>query len=107
MFCNKIIFSIALLAFTSFSAHGLGRRLGFRPGRVSGSPSSECSTVKYFDQRLDHFNSADERTFRQRYLINEEEWSGQGPILLYTGNEGDIVWFCNNTVFSHSTLHSL
>lgn len=113
---KKVLFFVALLvlAFTSFSAHALGRRFALRPGRgVHGSApsSSECATVKYFDhQRLDHFNSAEERTFRQRYLINDEEWSGQGPILLYTGNEGDIVWFCKNTGFMFelsAKLHAL
>ena len=55
-------------------------------------------TVEYFSQELDHFSLADQRTFQQRYLVNEEEWDKQGPILLYTGNEGDITWFWNNTV---------
>ena len=55
--------------------------------------------VEWFQQRLDHFNAADQRTFQQRYLVNQDKWAeGKGPILLYTGNEGDITWFCNNTV---------
>ena len=54
--------------------------------------------VQYFSQRLDHFNAADNRTFQQRYLVIDDHWDKLGPILLYTGNEGDITWFCNNTV---------
>ena len=55
--------------------------------------------TKYFTQRLDHFNVADGRTFQQRYLVNKESWKrDEGPIFVYTGNEGDITWFYNNTV---------
>lgn len=70
-----------------------------RYGSLTSAPKINYS-VKYFEQRLDHFNAADQRTFKQRYLVNEEKWKGEGPILLYTGNEGDITWFCNNTVCS-------
>lgn len=67
-------------------------------GPVLTSAPHYCNTVKWYEQRLDHFNVAEERTFQQRYLVNDEKWDRQGPILLYTGNEGDIIWFCNNTV---------
>lgn len=54
--------------------------------------------TKYFEQRLDHFNAAEGRTFQQRYLYSGEKWDGKGPLFVYTGNEGDITWFYNNTV---------
>lgn len=64
---------------------------------VSSAPGPNYS-VKYYKQKLDHFNAADDRHWKQRYLVNQDNWDGEGPILLYTGNEGDITWFCNNTV---------
>lgn len=49
--------------------------------------------------QVDHFNAGEDTTFKQRYLVSMEYWGGGGkPIFLYTGNEGDITWFCNNTV---------
>lgn len=61
-------------------------------------------TVKYFTQLLDHFNYQPESysTFQQRYLINDKHWGGaesHAPIFVYTGNEGDIEWFTQNTGF--------
>ncbi|XP_060903022.1 lysosomal Pro-X carboxypeptidase [Labrus mixtus] len=54
----------------------------------------------YFDQRIDHFGFLEDGTFKQRYLVAAEHWQQPGgPILFYTGNEGDITWFCNNTGF--------
>lgn len=54
----------------------------------------------YYEQTLDHFNfvGADQK-FLQRYLVNKQFWKAGGPIFFYTGNEGDIEWFCNNTGF--------
>ena len=50
--------------------------------------------------QVDHFSYTNKDKFNQRYLINTEHWGGQGyPIFLYTGNEGDIVTFANNTGF--------
>ena len=58
------------------------------------------SRKKYFAMifQVDHFGFVNSDTFKQRYLINTDNWHNGGPILFYTGNEGDIAWFCNNTV---------
>ncbi|XP_034024350.1 lysosomal Pro-X carboxypeptidase [Thalassophryne amazonica] len=54
----------------------------------------------YFEQKIDHFGFLVDGTFKQRYLVADKHWHQQGgPILFYTGNEGDITWFCNNTGF--------
>jgi hypothetical protein len=49
--------------------------------------------------QIDHFNHLVNYTYLQRYLVSDEFWiPGAGPLFFYTGNEGDIVWFYNNTV---------
>ncbi|KAL3642717.1 hypothetical protein CASFOL_013532 [Castilleja foliolosa] len=63
---------------------------------------------KYFTQILDHFNynPISYHKFQQRYLINAESWGGpktKSPIFVYTGNEGDIEWFAQNTGFMFET----
>ncbi|KAM7254664.1 hypothetical protein ACFE04_019905 [Oxalis oulophora] len=60
--------------------------------------------TKYFTQILDHFNYNPQsyQKFQQRYLINDTFWGGakhNAPIFVYTGNEGDIEWFTQNTGF--------
>ncbi|KAL3628203.1 hypothetical protein CASFOL_027249 [Castilleja foliolosa] len=57
---------------------------------------------KYFTQILDHFNynPVSYQTFQQRYLINDTNWGGpKSPIFVYTGNEGNVEWFAQNTGF--------
>ena len=66
--------------------------------------SSKCSAfshqTKYFDVLLDHFNFVDNRTFPLRYLVNDSfVRDDKSPILFYTGNEGDIELFAENTGF--------
>lgn len=63
---------------------------------------------KFFTQILDHFNynSQSYHTFQQRYLINDKHWGGaksNAPIFVYTGNEGNIEWFAQNTGFMFET----
>ncbi|KAK2846694.1 hypothetical protein Q5P01_009693 [Channa striata] len=72
--------------------------------RFGGSPHSAETPINYktlyFDQKIDHFGFAEDGTFKQRYLVADKHWHQPGgPILFYTGNEGDITWFCNNTGF--------
>lgn len=56
--------------------------------------------TRFFQQQLDHFSFSKSPKFPQRYLINTDHWVvGSGPIFLYCGNEGDIVWFAENTGF--------
>ncbi|XP_064414031.1 lysosomal Pro-X carboxypeptidase [Latimeria chalumnae] len=79
---------------------------GLNP-RYSSSQSRPASPHKgyeyktyYFNQKVDHFGFAEDSTFKQRYLVADQYWNKDGgPILFYTGNEGDITWFCNNTGF--------
>ncbi|KAK6944081.1 Peptidase S28 [Dillenia turbinata] len=64
--------------------------------------------TKYFTQILDHFNYNPQsyQTFQNRYLINDKYWGGaakNSPIFVYTGNEGDIEWFAQNTGFMFET----
>ena len=64
---------------------------------IPSTPDYKYS-VKYFGQRVDHFNYVNKRLrFRQRYVISEEHWCECCPIFLYLGNEGDIMYFVNNT----------
>ncbi|CAL0326723.1 unnamed protein product [Lupinus luteus] len=70
----------------------------------SDSAEKNLYKTKFFTQILDHFNYNPQsyQTFQQRYLINDTYWGGfkkKAPIFVYTGNEGDIEWFTQNTGF--------
>ncbi|XP_073517804.1 lysosomal Pro-X carboxypeptidase [Phyllobates terribilis] len=62
----------------------------------------------YFEQKIDHFGFYEDSTFRQRYLVSDTHWKKPGgPILFYTGNEGDITLFSNNTGFMWDVAEEL
>ncbi|KAL2096293.1 hypothetical protein ACEWY4_008441 [Coilia grayii] len=42
----------------------------------------------WFTQRLDHFNGADTRVWKQRYFINDSFYRPGGPVFLMIGGEG-------------------
>ncbi|XP_029634017.1 putative serine protease K12H4.7 [Octopus sinensis] len=48
----------------------------------------------WFDQKLDHFDPSDTRTWKQRYFINKSYFKPGGPIFLMIGGEGtaDPIW---------------
>ncbi|PIA59206.1 hypothetical protein AQUCO_00400231v1 [Aquilegia coerulea] len=79
-----------------------------RPESLSFSKENKLYETKYFTQTLDHFNYQPQsyKTFQQRYLINSKHWGGaqkKSPIFVYTGNEGNIEWFAQNTGFMFET----
>ncbi|KAE9556588.1 hypothetical protein FO519_000282 [Halicephalobus sp. NKZ332] len=57
-------------------------------------------TEEYFENMpIDHFSFADDRRFNLRYFINLEHFQENGPIFFYTGNEGSLESFAQNTGF--------
>ncbi|KAJ0616548.1 putative lysosomal Pro-Xaa carboxypeptidase [Helianthus annuus] len=76
------------------------------PKSQSLHTNNKLYKTKYFTQILDHFNYNPQsyQTFQQRYLVNDTFWGGpkiNAPIFVYTGNEGNIEWFAQNTGFMY------
>ncbi|CAH1183467.1 unnamed protein product [Phaedon cochleariae] len=55
--------------------------------------------TKYLDVPIDHFSYLHNTTFKLRYLLNGHYHVKGGPAFVYTGNEGDINMFAQNTGF--------
>jgi hypothetical protein len=60
----------------------------------------------FFEVDVDHFASAGHSDkFNIRYLVNDQYWDPEtGPILFYSGNEGDIYSFYYNSGFMTETV---
>jgi lysosomal Pro-X carboxypeptidase len=79
----------------------------FISGLFSGYVKSEDYKyeTKYIEVPVDHFSFARNDSFKLRYLVNDsytptERYLQQSaPIWFYTGNEGDIELFAQNTGF--------
>ncbi|XP_044765959.1 lysosomal Pro-X carboxypeptidase [Coccinella septempunctata] len=55
--------------------------------------------TQYAEVPVDHFSYTNNHTFKVKYLINDSYWSDDGPIFFYTGNEGSIELFAQNSGF--------
>ena len=42
---------------------------------------------KTFDNLVDHFNAQDDRTYKQRYWVNDDFYTGEGPVFVYICGE--------------------
>jgi hypothetical protein len=60
----------------------------------------------FFEVDVDHFGAAGHSDkFNIRYLVNDQYWDPEtGPILFYSGNEGDIYSFYDNSGFMTETI---
>ncbi|EGC29712.1 hypothetical protein DICPUDRAFT_158674 [Dictyostelium purpureum] len=89
-----------------YSQKNLGKK------SVKDDPSPPPYKEYWYMQTLDHFNFQTKGQFAQRYLISDTYWNKpspsskvcSGPIIFYTGNEGDIVWFYENSQFITNVL---
>ncbi|KAM9039064.1 lysosomal Pro-X carboxypeptidase [Sarcophilus harrisii] len=85
-------------------------RLSSLPSRAPAPAPAAGLAYKthYLVQQVDHFGFDVNLTFKQRYLIADQYWkNNNGVILFYTGNEGDITWFCKNTGFMWDVAEEL
>ncbi|KAJ8966307.1 hypothetical protein NQ314_003572 [Rhamnusium bicolor] len=55
--------------------------------------------IQHVQVPLDHFSYTGSRTFSLKYLVNDTFYLKGGPIFFYTGNEGDIEMFAQNSGF--------
>jgi len=65
-------------------------------------PSAADCKEEWFDQRVDHFSSklppGGSYTWRQRFFTNDRYHNpDSGCVFFYTGNEGDVTLYANNT----------
>ena len=66
-------------------------------------PSDEL----WYTQQLDHFNSADIRTWQQRYFVNDQYWKTNGPVFIQIGSEGpaDPIWMTEGQLIKYAQTH--
>lgn len=86
--------------FTFYSLTILFLIASLQTGYCNGQPFKY--ETKEFQVPVDHFNFALNQTFKLRYLYNDsyiDKQSGKTPLFFYTGNEGDIESFAQNTGF--------
>jgi len=62
-------------------------------------PDPPLPDVYWFNQRFDHFNPSDNRTFKQRFLVYEGFWNTDGPIFFCPGGESDVFGGYNHNGF--------
>lgn len=68
---------------------------------VAAAAATYSYTTAWYNQTLDHFTFTTDAKFRQKYLVNDTWWDRDknGPIFFYTGNEGVIEAFAENSGF--------
>ncbi|XP_054770679.2 putative serine protease K12H4.7 [Lytechinus pictus] len=91
--------SVFVLAVLLPLISAFGRFKHGRPkhGMLGAPPTKEKSNLPpdmWFEQKLDHFNDADLRTWNQRFFINSTFYTPGGPVFLMIGGEGEAnpVW---------------
>jgi pimeloyl-ACP methyl ester carboxylesterase len=54
----------------------------------------------WFEQRLDHFDPTNNRTWKQRYFVNDTLYKPGGPVFLQLGGEGtaDPIWLVEGQI---------
>ncbi|XP_057694055.1 thymus-specific serine protease [Corythoichthys intestinalis] len=85
----------------AFLVAGEGRLKGF--GRFN-EIHRHASDEQWFMQKLDHFNGADDRMWKQRYFVNDAFYKPGGPVFLMIGGEGPAnpAWMQHGTWLTYA-----
>lgn len=89
--------------------HDIWGRLHREPPPPPPQPLSvDAVTTHFFDVRLDHFNPQETRTWRMRYMANDQFYTAGGPIFIYVGAEWSISagWLQSGHMFDLAREHS-
>ncbi|XP_034459958.1 thymus-specific serine protease isoform X2 [Hippoglossus hippoglossus] len=82
-----------------------GQVKGFRRfSHVQRAQQGAASEEQWFTQKLDHFNGADSREWKQRYFVNENFYKPGGPVFLMIGGEGPAnqAWMQRGTWLTYA-----
>lgn len=67
-----------------------------RRGRFGSSLQKTNFSIDelWYTQQLDHLNPADNRTWQQRYFVNDQYWKKDGPVFIFIAGEGaaNPIW---------------
>lgn len=92
----------------SIKSHDIWSRLHREPPPPPPQPFSvDAVTTQYFDVRVDHFNAQETRTWRMRYMANDQFYIPGGPIFIYVGAEWSISegWLQSGHMFDLARKH--
>jgi len=85
-----IIFVVALLVLAAVS-EARRHHLYYGMGVNRNVRNSNPDIFKWFDQRNNHFDKQEVSTWKQRYIVNQTFWRGNGyPIFVMLGGEGPL-----------------
>lgn len=78
---------------------------------AAAAPNASSAVVQpdeFFEQPLDHFTPADQRTWRQRYLTNAEFYAPGAPVFLMIGGEAAVSprWMSQGAWVHYAREHS-
>jgi lysosomal Pro-X carboxypeptidase len=108
---TRALFLGVLLILVDYADAGMGGGAFMQVHDPSaGHPNSLNCTWRYITQPIDHFTQpAGQHTYQERYCIYDKYWAHaslagfsnsdmeMAPILFYSGNEGPVEQYCNNT----------
>ncbi|CAH8849494.1 unnamed protein product, partial [Trichobilharzia szidati] len=90
MLCLYLLYALLPLSYGLFTRHF---------PNLSVKKSEFSYETKFFRTKVDHYSFVNDDEFNVKYLINNKSFSPGGPIFFYTGNEGAIETFAENSGF--------
>ncbi|KAF1760852.1 hypothetical protein GCK72_009103 [Caenorhabditis remanei] len=96
----KILISLAILLATTHAFTRLQDPVTQKgPQKFEKADGKYKYEEGYLKAPIDHFSFTNDYEFDLRYFLNTDNYESGGPILFYTGNEGSLEAFAENTGF--------